>query len=534
MKYTIGIDFGTLSARAVVMCLSSKKVISSCTAAYPNGVIDTALHGKPLPPDYALQDPNDYLFVLKKVITGVLNDAGICNTDVEAICIDFTSCTVLPHLADGTPLCNIDGFESDPHAYVKLWKHHGAKEEAAELERVALERNEPWLKYYNNTVSSECFFAKILETLRNSPYVYNKAYRFSEAGDWLSLLLTGQESHSASFAGFKSFWNGQFPSSEYLDAVGLKDIIGTKVGDCVAPVGSCVGTVTESGAALSGLVVGTKVAAPVIDAHSPMPALNITESGTLMAVLGTSGCYIIHDTVQKAITGISGSSMSSVIPDICTYEAPLACFGDHLDWFTKICGQSHNDLTEKASRLKIGETGLVALNWFSGNRCPLSDFKLSGTILGITLTTKPHEIYRALVEAAVFATAIIIDGYISAGIEINNVVATGGIAKKNEFLVQMLSDVLNRPITVADAVESAAQGDAIYAAVVAGAYQTIHDAAADLGVQMLKSYTPDPDRHSQYMPLLDIYKKLHNHFGIDDKSVMYKLKELQQNATKTK
>ncbi len=537
MQYTIGIDFGTLSARAVVLSLLEKKVVSSCTVDYPHGVMDKTLcDGTPLPPDFALQHPDDYLFALKKTISGALQSAGIKNTDVSAVCIDFTSCTVLAHLEDGTPLCNVDKFKSDPHAYVKLWKHHGAKKEAEQLEHLARECNAPWLKYYNNTVSSECFFAKVLESCRNSPELYDTAYRFSEAGDWLSYLLTGVDSHSVSFAGFKCFWDEKdgYPSAQYLESVEpkFKNIIGTKVSQNVVPVGSCVGTVTDIGAALSGLAVGTKVVCPMIDAHSPMLALGITEPGTLMAVLGTSGCYIVHDTEQKSITGVSGSSVSSVIPDLCTYEAPLACFGDHLAWFTNLCGQSHKQLTASASQLKIGESGLVALNWFNGNRCPLSDFSLSGLVAGLTLTTKPHEIYRALLEGAVFATAIIIEGYTAAGIEINNIIATGGIAQKNELLMQILADVLNRPIFVSNSAESAAHGDAIYAAYACGAYPTLQSAASALCSPAQKQYIPNPESHKKYLPLFNIYKTLHNHFGVDNADIMHTLKELQQNATK--
>ncbi len=545
MKYTIGIDFGTLSARAALLCLDSGKIVSSYTANYPHGVMDNSLPcGTPLPPDFALQHPDDYLFALKESILGALKAANVVNTDVLAVGIDFTSCTILPHLNDGTPLCNLDAFKSDPHAYVKLWKHHGAKKEAEDLERVARERGESWLKFYNNTVSSENYFSKVLETFRNSPSAYNTADRFTEAGDWLSFMLTGVYTHSISFSGFKAFWSKDagFPSEEYFEAVdpSFKDVVKTKLVPNVVGACECVGTVCESGAVISGLAVGTKVVTPLIDAHVPLISLGITKPQTLMMVLGTSGCYIVNDTDRKELSGICGSSVNSVIPNLCTYEAALACFGDQLDWYIKTILKdnyessaiAHSTLTEKASQLKIGESGLVALNWFNGNRCPLSNFNLSGAIFGLTLTTRPQEIYRALLEGACFATAIIIKNYKNSGIQINDIVATGGISQKNPFFVGMLADILDIPITVTSSTEAAAHGCAIMASVVAGKYSTLDDACKNLSAPSQKQYLPNFDNHKQYQKLFDLYKNLHNLLGVQQPEIMSSLKEIRQSATK--
>ncbi len=544
MKFTIGVDFGTLSARAAVVDLSSGNIVATHTSNYPSGVIDESLCGTPLPPDFALQDPNDYLFALKESITGALDKANIQNTDVVGLCIDFTSCTLVAHLSNGTPVCNISRFKTNPHAYVKLWKHHGAKAEAHDLERVAKSQNAEWLKYYNNTVSSENLFSKILETYRGAPDVFAATDRFSEAGDWLSLMLTGVDTHSSSFAGFKAYWSEElgYPSPNYLNAVenGFGDILGTKVSNNVVGAGKCVGKITESGAKLCGLLSGTPVAPPVIDAHAPLISLGITSPDTLMMVLGTSGCYIVNDKDRKSIYGICGSSQNSIIPDLCTYEAALACFGDQLDWYIKkLVGSNysdtasaHNDLTEKASNLKIGESGLVALNWFNGNRCPLSDFNLSGTIVGITLTTRPEEIYRALLEGAAFSTAIIIQNFLDSGISIKNIIATGGISHKNPFFVAMLADVLNIPISVSSSSESAAHGCAIMASVVAGEYATLDDACKKLSAPIKTTYYPNPDNHKEYQKLFEIYKTLHNYFGVQNPAIMKQLKEYKLNATK--
>jgi len=528
MKYVIGIDFGTLSARAVVVDTVSGKVVGEATCNYPHGVMDVALpDGTPLPPDFALQHPDDYLFSLKTSIGEALANAGADAKNVVALGIDFTACTMLAHTLDGTPICSYPEFKSDPHAYVKLWKHHGAKKEAQDLYNIAKQRNEKWLKYCGNQVSSEWLFPKILETYRQSRSVYDKTERFSEAADWLSLMLTGKETHSSAFAGNKAFWNEDdgYPSAEYFEAVesGFGNIIGTKVSPDTSPIATSVGKIDARGAELSGLEVGTVVACPQLDAHMSMLSLDITEPGTLMMILGTSGCYILNHRDQLDVSGICASVKNSVIPGLCTYEAGIASCGDHLDWFVKNCIPEtyiteaksrevsiHKYLREKAKKLTVGESGLIALNWFNGNRCPLSDTALSGLVMGMTLTTSPEEIYRALIEGIVFQSAIVLERYTKSGIEIDKIIASGGIAKKDDMFMQILADVLNKPIFVANETQTGAAGGAVYASVAAGIYPDVQTAAKTIRIGADVCYTPDKDNHRRYIQLLEMYRELHD------------------------
>lgn len=534
-KYTIGIDFGTLSARAVVVDCVNAKTVGECTVPYPHGVMDKQLPcGKPLAVNYALQHPDDYLFSLKQSISGALSSASLSASEVAALCIDFTSCTVVAHKLDGTPVCNIDGFESDPHAYVKLWKHHGAGKEAADFLAAARKNNEPWLKNHGDQVSSEWMFPKILETYRNSRNVYDAADRFSEAADWLSLLLTGVETHSAPFAGNKSFYEGFYPSAEFFESVeeGFGSVIGTKVPLETAPVLSSVGNIDSRGAQLSGLCEGTLVCAPQLDAHSALLALGITRPGTLMLILGTSGCYILHDEQNVFVPGICACVKDGVIPGLSTYEAGISSCGDHLDWFVNNCvpadykneadrlGVSiHKYLRDKIKSAPASKSDIIAMNWFNGNRCPLSDPDLSGMFVGITLTTRPEQLYRALIEGIAFQTRIILERYSDAGIEVNDIIASGGIAKKDDMLMQILSDVTGRTIRVANDSQTAALGVAVYAATCAGIYQDINRASQAMKVDADVVYTPSGEDYSE---LFEIYKKLH--YNKDLHNIMHTLK----------
>ncbi len=529
MKYVIGIDFGTLSSRTVVVDPSCGKVVGEATVNYPHGVMDKTLPcGTKVPSAAALQHPDDYLYALKNGIVSALQNAKVQPQDVGALCMDFTSCTVVAHKLDGTPVCDLPGFESDPHAYVKLWKSHSAVKEAQDFYAVAKAQNQPFLKNHGDQVSTEWMFPKILETYRHSPTAYAAADRFSEAADWLSLMLTGVETHSAPFAGNKSFYEDSYPTPDFFEAVepGFGLVIGDKVLPDTVPILSKVGRIDARGAALSGLCEGTVVAAPQLGAHCSMPALGITRPGTLMLILGTSGCYILHHEDAIFVPGICACVKDGVIPDLCTYEAGIASCGDHLDWFINNCvpesyavkareqGVSmHQYLRSLVQDKPVGEGGLIALNWFNGNRCPLSDSDLSGVIFGMTLTTLPEQIYRALIEGIAFQTALILDNYAAAGIHVDTVIASGGIAKKDSMLMQILSDVTGKTICVANDSQTSAIGAAVYAAVAAGYYEDIHAASEKMKVAADRVYTPSG---ADYSTLFTLYKQLHDNPQIQD------------------
>lgn len=544
-KYVIGVDFGTLSARAIILNVEIKQIVSEATSMYSHGVLEHALpDGTKLPDNFALQHPRDYIESLSESIMTAIKTANVDPKEIGGIGIDFTASTVLPITSDGTPLAFLDEYSCDPHAYAKLWKHHGAQKEACDFTSTAKQMNERWLDSYGGAVSAEFMFPKILETARCSKKVFENTYRFIEAGEWIDLLLTGEETHAAAFAGYKAFWNEEsgFPSNDFFKSVDplLDGIIGTKVSDNIFDVTKRAGTLNEKGAELTGLEKGIPVSLAMLDAHAAMPALNITDNGNLMLILGTSACHIINSDKNVTVDGIFGRVKNGVIPGANTYEAGQQCFGDTFDWFATNCVPVHyfaeadkrgisvqQLLTEKAAELRIGESGIIALDWFNGNRSVLVNSSLTGMLLGVTIRSKPEEIYRSLLEAAAFGTKRIVDQFEAYGIAINTITAAGGIASKNSLLMQILSDTLNKEVYVCDTKQAAALGSAIYASVAGGFYKDVIEASKELAAPSSKRYTPKTENAKKYALLYDEYLTLHDYFGKTN-MVMERLSKIKQ------
>ncbi len=539
--YTIGVDFGTLSGRGVLMDARTGAVLASASESYPHSVMTEELpDGTPLAPHSALQVPGDYTEVLHKVVTRIMGDSLIDPGEVVGIGIDFTTCTMLP-VDDGfVPLCEDSAFSSDPHAYVKLWKHHGASAEADRITELARERGEAFLGRLGGRISPEWMLPKIMETLHRSPAVYEHTFRFIEAADWLFYKLTANEVHSQPFAGFKALWHrdGGYPSSEFFGALDprLADLVGGKLSETVTPIDERGHTLTPEAAAWLGLSEKTAVAIPMMDAHASMSALGIVDEGTLMMILGTSTCLILHGREERDIPGICGQVKDGIMPGLVTYEAGQACCGDHFGWFVqngvpeayereaRAEGMGiHAYLRKKAEKLSPGESGLLALDWWGGNRSVLEDSSLRGMILGLTLQTKPEEIYRALIEATAYGARMVLENYESAGISARRIVASGGIAQKDAMLMQIYADVLNCPIVVSSAPDSAALGSAIYASVAAGLYEEIRGASRALSAKEGKIYRPIAEHTAVYQTLFEEYQRLHDYFGRGENPVMKRL-----------
>lgn len=542
-KYAIGVDFGTLSGRALLVSLEDGEEIASCVMEYPHGVMDRTLpSGERLENGAAFQHPQDYLDVLNHTVKTVVAQSGVCPEDIVGLGIDFTSCTVLPVLEDGTPLCVLDEFSSDPHAYVKLWKHHSAQQEADEITVLAEERKESWLARYGGKVSSEWLLPKVLETLHKSPMVFSAAQRFVEAGDWLVWNLTGREVHSSCMAGYKGTWHFEagYPSDSFLTALDprLHGLAGTKISTKVMPAGTLAGGLTKPAAENLGLCAGTAVSVPVIDAHAALPAAGITGPGTLMMIMGTSTCHILMNGEEKEVPGICGVVKDGVLPGYFAYEAGQACVGDHFAWFMENClperfltqaaaeGKSvYALMREKAALLAPGESGLLALDWWNGSRTPYVDADLSGLILGMTLKTRPEEIYRALIEATAFGTKRIIDTYEQHGVNIRSLCASGGIAEKDPLAMQIYADVCGREIQVAGSAQAGALGSAMFAAVASGYFQNMEQAAGVLARLKDFSYQPVAENSAVYNKLYDEYVTLCEYFAKKN-HVMKRLKKV--------
>ena len=539
-NYSIGIDFGTLSARAILVDVSNGNVLASEEFVYPHGVLDSTLpDGTELDTNSAFQHPKDYLDALEHTVKGVMQTSGVCPADVVGLGIDFTACTMLAVDASNTPLCFYDAFRGQPHAYAKLWKHPAPQPEADEINRLAIENNQEWLGIYGGKISSEWLFPKMLETLHKAPEVFHHTAYFVEAGDWLTWILTGKQVRSSCMSGFKGMWNKKtgYPAKDFLKKIAFEfeNIAETKLAGEILPTGSKAGTLNEYGCKLTGLLPRTAVAVPIIDAHASLPAAGIAESGKLMLILGTSSCQIILDQEDREVHGISGRVTDGVYPGYVAYESGQAAVGDSFDWYIKNCvpysyaekakeeGKNiFTYITEKADALPIGKSGLVALDWWNGNRVPYADGDLTGGIIGFTLSTRPEEIYRAILESTAFGTKAICDIYENSGIVISEVYASGGISQKNKFMMQMYADVLGKPIRVPNISQAGAMGSAIFAAYAGGTYDSISQAVNTMVNVEETIYIPNLENTEKYAPLYRKYLKISNYFAVENPNLMKK------------
>jgi len=543
-KYSLGIDYGTLSARGLLVDLTDGNEVAVSEFVYPHAILQSEFFTEvKLDNNSALQHPQDYLDALQYIVKDILNKTQILPENIVGIGFDFTSCTVLPVTEDGTPLCFLEQYRNNPHAYVKLWKHHSAEKEANEITELAEKEKEQWLSGYGNKVSSEWLFPKLLEIFHKAPEIYDATERFIEAADWLVWKITGTEVHSSCMAGYKGLWNKEngYPKNEFWEKIDEQfgNIIGTKVFENVLPTGTKAGEITAHGSSITGLKEGTAVAVPIIDAHAALPAAGIVDGGKLMLIIGTSTCHIVMSEKQKEVNGICGSVADGIIPGYVAYEAGQACVGDSFDWFMKNCvpekymheAKINNKsifeyMDEKASELKIGENGILVLDWWNGNRTPYADYDLSGLILGLTLKTKPEEIYRGLLESTAFGTKAIVDLYEKNGIEINEIYAAGGISQKNPLLMQIYSDVLGKPVKVTDSTQAGAKGSALFASVAGGHFRSAREAASVVSDGSKKVYMPDLRSTEKYTILYKEYVKLSEYFGLGTNDVMKKIKNL--------
>lgn len=549
-KYTIGVDYGTQSGRALLVEVATGKELASAVKTYSHLVMDEYLpDGKTkLDSDWALQHPEDYLEVLRVTIPAVLKEAKVNSEDVIGIGIDFTACTMLPTDKDGTPLCFHEEYKSNPHAYVKLWKHHSAQDEANKLNKIAEERGEDFLKLYGGKISSEWLIPKIWQILDEAPDIYDQADRFMEAADWVIMQLTGKETRNSCTAGYKGMWHKQkgYPSKDFFKALDsrLENIVDEKLSRDIYPIGSKAGEITEKAAELTGLKTGTAVAVANVDAHVSVPAVGITEEGKMLMIMGTSTCHMLLGTEEKVVPGMCGVVEDGILPGYLGYEAGQSCVGDHFEWFVENCVPSHyiqeaekkginihTLLTEKAEKLSVGESGLIALDWWNGNRSVLVDVDLTGLILGCTLLTKPEEIYRALIEATAFGTKKIIETFKESGVPIKELYAAGGIAEKNKLMMQIYADVANREIRISASPQTPALGSAMFGAVAAGkakgGYDSIVEAAKHMAKVKEDYYRPIPENVEVYRKLYAEYNLLHDYFGRGANDVMKRLKKIK-------
>lgn len=544
-KYAIGVDFGTLSARAIVVDIETGRVSGSASMDYPHGVLDASLpDGTPLRPDWALQHPGDYTACLRRVVPEAVRQAGIDPADVAGLGVDCTACTVMPVDEALTPLCLKPEFERVPHAWPMLWKHHAGQPYANRITDIARERGEAFLDRCGGRVSSEWLFPKLWQVLDEAPEVYAAARRFVDAGDWLVARLTGSFRPSACIAGYKGFWHHRdgWPSRDFFAALDprMADIVDEKLSRAVWPIGARAGTLTPEAARALGLHTGVAVAVANIDAHAAVPAAGLTRPGDMLFILGTSGCHLLLGDAEKPVPGICGVVRDGFVPGLLGYEAGQTCLGDHFAWAVDRCtpeayrvaareqgADIHAYLTALAARQRPGESGLLALDWWNGNRSVLVDFDLTGLMLGMTLATRPEDIYRALIEATAYGARTIVENYDAHGVPVRRLFACGGIARKNRLLMQIYADVLNREISVADSDQASALGAAIFGAVASGACKDIAQAVAQMTRPAAEVFRPNPESARVYGELFAEYTRLHDWFGRGGSDVMKRLKRIR-------
>ena len=513
----LGLDFGTESVRALLVDLRGRER-ASAVAKYAHGQIIDTLPGstKKLPPHYALQHPLDWIDSAAKATRAALRQAGARADAVIGIGVDFTSCTMLPALRDGTPLCCVAKWQREPLAWPKLWKHHGAQAQTDRINAVARERNEPWLARYGGSIGLEWFFPKMLETLEHAPRVFAAAEVWLEAGDWFVWQLVGGEAtslpRSTCQAGYKAMWSREhgFPSPAFFRAVHpqLENVVAEKMpGRFLAP-GETAGTLTAAMAKTLGLRAGTPVSAAIIDAHAGVPGAGAAEPDTLVMVMGTSSCHMLNSTAAKLVPGVAGVVQDGILPGFHGYETGQAAVGDAFDWTRRLLGaRDFAALTARAAALPPGAEGVRCVDWFNGCRTPLMNGALTGAFTGLTLHHGPEHIFRAVLEASACGLRWIVDTLREGGVPVRRFVATGGLPQNNPLFLQLCADALGEPIIIPPSKQGPALGAAILGALAARAFP---DAATAIKKMVTRKgeLIVKPKNARAFAPLYADYRQL--------------------------
>ncbi|GIP59225.1 ribulokinase [Paenibacillus woosongensis] len=553
VRYVLGIDYGTESGRVVLVDVRDGREVAWHVTPYPHGVMDVELAGTgvKLGAEWALQHPRDYVEVLRHSVPEVLRISGALPEQIIGIGVDFTSSTILPIDQEGNPLCYAEEYRHEPHAYVKLWKHHAAQQEADLINELAAARAESFIGRYGGKVSSEWMTAKALQVLRERPDIYDAADRFVEAADWIVFVMTGMLKRNSGCAGYKSLWHRRegYPRSDFYQNLDSRfaAFAETKLRGDIVTLSESAGVLTEEAAAMMGLRPGIAVAPGIIDAHAAVPGAGATSPGDMVLSMGTSLCHLLLSEQEIQVEGICGVVEDGIIPGLYAYEAGQPAVGDMFGWYVKQAVPAyvereaeqagvtvHEWLEAGAAKLLPGESGLIALDWWNGNRSNLVNSELSGMMAGLTLQTRPEEIYRALLEATAFGTRHIIEAFEAAGLEVKELYACGGLPQKNKLLMQLYADITGREIKIAASTQTPALGAAMFGAVAAGSlrggYDTIEEAARHMAHLQEKSYTPTAVHQAMYDKLYREYRRLHDYFGRGGNEVMTRLKQLQKKA----
>jgi L-ribulokinase len=531
-SYAIGVDFGTESARALLLDLHNGEELAVSVVRYPSGVIDTALPetGEPLPPDWALQDPDDWVQAIEQTVSTVVSEAAVPADAIAGLGVDFTSCTVLPVTGDGLPLSTVERYRARRHAWPKLWKHHTAQPVADRLTEVALERRERFIERYGGRISSEWYFPKLIELWLEDRELYDNAHGFIEATDWIVWYLTGHERRQMCTAGYKAMWSPDegLPPVDYFEAAypGFNRP-SEKLGNDFLRLGTSAGTLRPEVADRMGLSPSTPVAVGNVDSFASMPGAGVELPGTFVSVVGTSICDMAVHPQEVRLPGITGVVRDGILPGLYGYEAGQVAVGDMLAWFVqKIAppGSTHSSLEREAEQITPGETGLLALDWWNGNRTILADADLTGVICGLSLATTPPDIYRTLLESIALGNRRIVDNFAENGLPMSQIVACGGIASASPLLMRLFADTSGLPVHVPDSSEIPARGAALFGAVAGGAFADIGGAVAATRPPTARTYAPNSEANRVYERLYAIYRPLYELLGRERGELLHELK----------
>ena len=497
--YLIGLDYGTESARGVLIDAASGEQIAHHVHPYRHGVMSRTLaDGHPLPEGWALQDADDYVEAAQEILT-ILGRGR----QIASIGIGFTASTPMPAAGDGTPLSR--PHPDNPHAYVKLWKHAAAQKHADRINAAGGD----FLANFGGRLSGEWLLAKAAQIAEEAPDIWAQADRFIEAGDWLVWQLTGHEVRSLGFAAYKAqhLQEAGYPA-------GLVGGLESRLSE-PEPIGSAAGPLSAAWRERTGIAGPAVVAVAVIDSHVVLPAVDDLSGSTLVAALGTSAVYLyLSETFRPLPPGIEGVAWDGTIAKLWCYEAGQAGFGDSLAWFVRNFpvaeseGESFRQLGEASARLAPGQSGLIALDWWSGNRVPWANSSLSGMIAGFTMRTTPAEVYRAILESLCFGARTIMQRFVDGGLPVERVILTSGLVAKNPLLVRIMADVLGRPVHLPQIDNPTSVGAAIHGAVAAGLVADYSDGRRRYGARTFSVVEPDPDATARYEELFRLYTRL--------------------------
>jgi len=540
--YSIGLDFGTLSGRAVLIDHQSGREIASCDYVYPHAVMEKTLPGgdRPLPEGYALHHPQDYLDALPALLKGILEKSGVDARDITGIGVDTTATTIIPLDDQDMPLCFREEFRNNPHAWIKLWKHHTTQPQADRLNALAQEQKKGFLQRCGGKVSAEWYWPKVMEIAKEAPEVYENAHSIVELADWIAFLLTHEKKRCQFIAAFHAhdYQSDYGMDEDFLRALDPLLIRQAKKNQRwpQQKLLTRTGGLQADLAARTGLIPGTAVAVACTDSPIAMLSMGITREEDAVLIMGTSGMLMFYSKKDVCIPGAMGTAENALLPGHTLHLFGQSAVGDIYQWFVNHLaphsyyleaqekGESiYQLLNRKIAAIPPDSPLPIALDWMNGNRCLLQNANLSGVMAGLTLSTTADQIYRALIEATAFGLKKMLDAAREAGVSVKSIRACGGIAYKSPEIMQIYADILELPISTSSCSQPNAQGSAIMGAMAAGSqnggYDDILKAVAAMQCPMVRTYQPCSRHQAAYRRRYRHYCQMHQHFGVDQKEM---------------